>query len=462
MSSADLMNTLKQQIALNNRALEYAKLVYGVRQQGLYPNSILIDNTVPDSSEGSYYIAPVHKTINNVSTMPHVNEKLLLEQNLSEICSPLDSHTVATDAKLTAEIIKTMNQFFGQFLTSILGVTFKSTDDLVKHIVTFSDKINNNVNIKELPVGAPPINQGVPPRAPPVQPPIQPPINQAPPIPNFPIFNVPPVQQYFLSIKDFISHLNTLATIGEIKRYFDAGFLGVNPASFTRINTKSIYDTVLSKLNDPNEKERLTDLCIKTAQATSGRSTSTPVPNNFMIAEYYAIATIINSYMSVHSGNGFKSTKYGRGLAGKKASDRMEFDHLYVDLGKLNDNVLSIKYTKNGNKKLELAVSDATKMVILQMLLNKFTFSTYDKLTDKEKTVVSFLNNMLTLVPHEQLIPNPIDSLYEKYNILRGEISAGNDNGKLKIDLKAVAFQLHKYKKINSSQLRNLVFELEH
>ena len=152
MSSAEMMNVLKQRIALNNRALDYAKLVYGVKQTEAYPNSILIDNTVPDSTAGSYYIHPVYKTISNVSTLNVVDETILLENNLSKICSPSDSHTVATEAKLTNDITKTINQFFGQFLLSVSGVTFKSTDSLVKHIVTFCDKLDNNVNVKSVSV----------------------------------------------------------------------------------------------------------------------------------------------------------------------------------------------------------------------------------------------------------------------------------------------------------------------
>ena len=60
------------------------------------------------------------------------------------------------------------------------------------------------------------------------------------------------------------------------------------------------------------------------------------------------------------------------------------------------------------------------------------------------------------------LIDDPIEDLYTKFNILRGEINASNDNPAIKASLKETAFELHKYKKINSSQLRNLIFELDH
>jgi hypothetical protein len=250
-----------------------------------------------------------------------------------------------------------------------------------------------------------------------------------------------------------------------IKNYINKNFDFVDPVKFNSSYTKNLLDIIKAKLTtDPAEATALKNLCAKTASNNSAQKTTTSsVPQGLADVDYYAIASAMRGFTNQHSGKGFGKSriKFGKGLAGPKASESMNFGHLYIDLGKLNNNILAVKYAKNGNKKLELAVSDATKMVILQMLLNKFTFSTYDKLTDKEKIVVSFLNNMLTLVPHEELMPNPIDDLYQKYNILRGEIQSGNDNPIIKTDLKSVAFQLHKYKKINSSQLRNLVFELD-
>ena len=132
---------------------------------------------------------------------------------------------------------------------------------------------------------------------------------------------------------------------------------------------------------------------------------------------------------------------------------------MYVDVGKLNENILCVKYTANNKKKVELAITEPVKIVIIQMMLEQFNYSSFDKLTEAEKKIICYFNTIFHLI-NEKCMPNPIDELYTKFNILRGEINASNDNPLIKQNLKQIAFELHKYKKLNSAQLRNLFFEL--
>ena len=164
-----------------------------------------------------------------------------------------------------------------------------------------------------------------------------------------------------------------------------------------------------------------------------------------------------------HKGKGLvakkkrKTIKVGRGL---KRSPPFHVGKFAIDVEKLKRNVLCVRYILGKTVKLEIAMTDQTKQVVLELLCDKFNFDNYDQLAPNEKTVVAHLNNMLNLVDPD-LLPSPTDEMYTRFNVMRGELMSGNDSMEIKRELKKLAFELHKLKKINGPQLRNIIFEVD-
>lgn len=132
----------------------------------------------------------------------------------------------------------------------------------------------------------------------------------------------------------------------------------------------------------------------------------------------------------------------------------------YIDLIALNDNVLQIKYVKTGNKKLELGLSDNTKQIINQLINKKFNANAYSKLTESEKKVIVYTNSIFKFID-ENYLNNPIDDLFYKYQILKGQALSSNDNKTQIKMLKEIGNELLKHKRINKSELKNLFYEIQ-
>ena len=58
-------------------------------------------------------------------------------------------------------------------------------------------------------------------------------------------------------------------------------------------------------------------------------------------------------------------------------------------------------------------------------------------------------------------VDNPVEKIWEKYQILLGQVEAGNDNPTIISNLKLVSQELYKLKKISKYQLKTLFFNLE-
>ena len=445
--SQELMMDLQRRIALANSSNAYSRLLFKNKQQLEFPNFTSIESEkTGDISQINPYSAPSSKNIVfdfKEETDQEAQQSLLF--NLKKILSVGDADNVVKI--LAPEDIKIMNQFFEQYLLSIKDVKFKTLNDFKDNIVMFVDKITNKVsisNIKEKTKAGSKASSKASSKA----------ASEAGSETN--IINI------------VSKNKNIEGTIVEKREQL----ISALRRNIESIDTDSKSTKYLFKyaVTLGFEKTSLIQLSNEIRNTQSAKAvvveSMTPQQCKNLIINFLELYP--------HEGSGLKKKplKYGRGVPLKKpdgkgyqgpiASKQWISNHarqLYVDIDKLNNNILCVKYTSNKKKKIELNITENVKMVIIQMMLDQFNYNNYAVLTESEKKIVCYFNSMFHLI-NDKVLPNPIEELYTKFNILRGEINSSNDNPLIKNNLKEIAFELHKYKKLNSAQIRNLFFEL--
>jgi hypothetical protein len=454
--SQELMLDLQRRIALANASKAYSGLLFKIKQQQDFPNFTSIDSeNTGDISQINPYSAPSSKNVVfdfKEETDQEAAQTLVF--NLKKVLSSSDADNVVEN--LTTEDIKIMNQFFEQYLQSIKDVKFKTLSDFIDNIVVFIDKISNRVsisNIKEKKIK----------------------VFKAEPKVEETKIEQPNIEEMIAQNRNFDGNNDEkiVELVFNLTKNFDK--FDTNNAS-----TKLLFVYIYSDLKFPYKM--LKEIATRSRNA---ENTVRTIVTKTMTTEdcrqlimYFIKYVEVSMPQRIKDGKGLKNKKtikplkYGRGVPLKKAdgkgyqgpiASKQWVSHharqLYVDVDKLNNNILCVKYISNKKKKIELATTENVKMVIIQMMLDQFNYTNYDVLTEAEKKIVCYFNSMFHLI-NDKVLPNPIEELYTKFNILRGEINASNDNPLIKKNLKEIAFELHKYKKLNSAQIRNLFFEL--
>ena len=131
----------------------------------------------------------------------------------------------------------------------------------------------------------------------------------------------------------------------------------------------------------------------------------------------------------------------------------------YIDIKKLNKNVLCIKYNSTQNYKLSpVSINNDVKSIIIDIIKNEFNKRLYDKLNDMEKQIVV---RMVDIMDYNINIQDETtDKLYNDFSILRGELMAGNDSNIVKKELKYMIMQLIDLKRIPHFKGMRMMFEL--
>ena len=375
---------------------------------------------------------------------------------------------------ISKEQIKTLNQVFIKFTQDVNNLKFSTINDFIDYTIKYIDKVNNNVNI----INPVKVKQVRIPK-----------IKNVPVQPNDSFSNL---LHFFYD--NYYSNAQWPNEPEEAKiEYFLSVMEHYTDIDLTYDNAQRFYEYIINYVLEPSNviilKNYIRTWCndvtngfrkggkgsvLFTNNTLLPKTIKTPKITNAMYKQLVDLIIVELQLMNIPAaksgnglkkGNGFKikknkskPLKFGNGIS----DENFIKGHLFVELSKLNNNILCIKYVSTKNKRLDLAITDNTKIIILELLLKKFNIEHYEKLNEKEKKTISYFNHLFKLVDVKLLIDDPIEALYTKFNILRGEINASNDNPAIKSSLKETAFELHKYKKINSSQLRNLIFELEH
>lgn len=144
-----------------------------------------------------------------------------------------------------------------------------------------------------------------------------------------------------------------------------------------------------------------------------------------------------------------------------------EFGKFIINSRLLYENELLLKYKKSyaPTTVKRQPISDDFMTVIL-FLLETQTID-YEKLRElSEKENNLFKECMMksglfeTLKYDYSLSREKIDDIIEEYEILKGQIEAGNDNPEISDDIKKVMSKLRKYEKISQEEYDEIINEL--
>ena len=136
-------------------------------------------------------------------------------------------------------------------------------------------------------------------------------------------------------------------------------------------------------------------------------------------------------------------------------------DSFYIDLNKLDDNILCVKYTQNDSVLPHLkpqTITGKTKEMITDILGNKYDNRIFKLLSPEEKRDVK---KFCKCVRIDVSINDPEEDEYQRqFEIVRGEYMSGNDSPEIKATLKRYILEALRDNKIAKSDGYNLLYSL--
>jgi hypothetical protein len=164
----------------------------------------------------------------------------------------------------------------------------------------------------------------------------------------------------------------------------------------------------------------------------------------------------------VATGNGFnkkmKKPKhfFGRGFTQTNMGNKK----LYVDLVHFNKNQLTIKYKSTDKISSSVPIPNTEcKKTINDLLVGRHDEKAYKKLSKENK---AFVDAFIAQTKMEfEPIQNESESLKNKFNILVGEIQAGNDNQEIRKMMLNTIERLYQIKKITKNKYLSVKDELQ-
>ena len=149
-----------------------------------------------------------------------------------------------------------------------------------------------------------------------------------------------------------------------------------------------------------------------------------------------------------------KKTFYGRGFSQTNMSPK-----LFVDLEHLKRDKLTIKYKSTGKIQSSVAIpSPECKQAITDLIIGRYDEKQYKKLSKENKAFIdSFIaNSKLRFEP----IDNEEQQLKAKWDVLCGEVRAGNDSSEIPKMLMNVAERLFALRRITKNKYLQIKNEL--
>ena len=479
----EYINSFQKNLKARENISAYQNQKYKEYLQTLYPNYTPIEAVLNRDYEN--YRKLEDETENLIMSSQLENYKQQAKQNLETLLSVSNAQKVLDE--LTDDEMKHLNTFFSLMKTNLKSVKFYSTDEFVKYIKTFiKQQINDNTDVKLFTLSPDVLDV----------------IEGETKTENEELReNLKTAQQQLKQniINQLRRGVDEITTSNPTnkeniqKNYNGTKVLIVNISKYVsqqRIITEAQFEDDFQRAfetdryNDSSTFNSLPDFNPKLNKTKKSKSKLT-IPSGQSPRFYQALRERIMMFFlsyieqqprAVKAGTGmYKSYNKNRQVGlnparrlirnknikiGNGANHYIK-NNFYIDMYAFNDNVLQVKYLKNGNKKLEVGMSDILKQNINELMNDKYNPNLFVKLNDSEKKIVSAVNDIFQFVDSSMFVGNPVDELFEKYNILVGQIEAGNDNPTMIKNLKLIAQELYKLKKINKSQIRNLFFNLE-
>lgn len=144
-----------------------------------------------------------------------------------------------------------------------------------------------------------------------------------------------------------------------------------------------------------------------------------------------------------------------------------EFGKFMMNMELLEKNILLVKYKSYAPVPTirRTEISDELKDLIHYLFdTGEIDYQSGQKLKQSEKTILdkliikSGLNLQLKYNPNK--LDDDIDAIIEEFEILKGEIIAGNDNPKIKEDIKEILIKLVKLNKITKAIADDILQDL--
>jgi hypothetical protein len=211
-------------------------------------------------------------------------------------------------------------------------------------------------------------------------------------------------------------------------------------------------------------KDKFKDSTMFLKASTHSNKLNLPVYKQMFIT-----ASLDKLKSSSSSGTGLKKTKRvirGRGYVKHEHPTKKPRRHYigeayYVDLNKLDDNILCVKYASNDStvpSSRNQQISDKTKEIIYDILKDKFDERIFNLLNQEEKRVVK---RFIKAVKLDIKINDEADKEFQKqFEIVRGEYLAGNSSPEIKSALKRYVLEAMKENKIPRHEGFSLLYTL--
>ncbi len=238
-------------------------------------------------------------------------------------------------------------------------------------------------------------------------------------------------------------------TVSELEKYIK------NEISNKRIDESDIrnkYKQIYPKRNKNNTK-KFEDIIKEIAQY-------------FVESKFQGTFEDFLGYKSEPSSQPSSELKMGSGLKPESIPNIVDLGRVKIMLKKLfYDNILSVKsgpYKASIPSFNQASVSEKFVQIILNLISGKFPSSKeLNELSIKEKALFDRLIFLAGIhKKSENNAPHTIEFLKKRYQILHGEIEAGNNNPSIKKELKTIVHSLKDLKVISHKHMKEYLAKL--
>ena len=168
-------------------------------------------------------------------------------------------------------------------------------------------------------------------------------------------------------------------------------------------------------------------------------------------------------------GFGFLKKKNRRRIVGRGATDedtevdvtRKEFGGKFIDLRKLKENILTIKYVKTGAYIPTVKaqhISNDVKEVITDIVNNTFDNRLFEELPEGDRRLVKRVIKAFSL--DVGLKDNTVDEYKRQFDIILGQFQAGNTSPLIKNQLKKYVIESQESGFLTRRESWQILFEL--
>lgn len=226
--------------------------------------------------------------------------------------------------------------------------------------------------------------------------------------------------------------------------------------------------TVLRRLN-PAEQQAQANAEANLVNTASRRATLRPAsrpaplppPPAAVVAPAQANYPAVPILPGIRPG-AINNLRYGRGLTPRTTTKRQYINgKYYIDLNKLNDNVLCVKYATNDAQlphvKVE-RISNKAKEVVKDIINDKYDHRIFEMLSDGDKRIIK---RFCKATKQEIDFQDTMDTEFQqRYEVLLGEFENGNNNPELKAELKRFVIEAIQENKIPRHQAYMILYQL--